>query len=227
MWLENVPESTDHAQKCPTCGASVRRRVYDEMYAGAFIFDGQRVEIRKRPADGFIDPVVLDPLTQYFDGGLYRLWPDQKYFARGGKLLHRAVWESAFGTIPHGCHIHHRKEGDTTENRLFNLECLPKREHLSQSNKKLIDKRNTEGTPHFTDRARARAAEWHRSEAGRLWHSRHAKRSKSWKKWKREEKLCKFCGKPFQALVRANGYEQKYCTMVCKAADYRKRKAAQ
>ena len=73
MWLESVSQSENHAEKCPTCGSGVQRRVYGEMYGGAFIQDGERVDIRATPPEWFRDPVLLDPLIQYYDGVLYRL----------------------------------------------------------------------------------------------------------------------------------------------------------
>jgi len=192
------------------------------MYAGSFVLDGERVEIRKRPAEGFADPVVLDALTQYFDGGLYRLWPSEQYLSKGGKRLHRDVWSAAFGPIPKGCHIHHR-DGDKFNNALSNLECMDGSQHLSET----WHETKRDVSEHFTDGARRAAAEWHKSEAGRLWHSRHAKRSKGWTKWKREPKHCPKCGVEFEALVRKSGHSQIYCTRVCKAAAYRERRSSE
>ena len=212
MWLESVPGSKDHAEKCPTCGGAVRRRKHRAMHAGSFVLDGKRVEIRRVPDPEHIDPIVLDPLTQYFDGGLYRLWPSETYYSRGGKKLHRDVWESAFGPIPRGCHIHHR-DTNPANNALDNLECLPSSEHLSITWKYRP----------ISQKTRDAAAEWHRSEAGRLWHRRHAKRQKSWTKWKREDRPCDFCGKVFKALIRKSGWSQRFCSLLCKAADYRRR----
>src|SRR5690606_26378303 len=135
------------------------------------------------------------------------------------------VWESAFGPIPKGCHIHH-KDSDPSNNSLDNLECVPASKHLSDTWKARAA-RGDEGHGVFSETARERAAEWHRSEEGRLWHSRHAKRAKSWTKWKREDKPCVNCGTVFKALVRKSGHSQKYCSDVCKAAHYRKRKASE
>ena len=218
MWLESLSESSDHSEKCPTCGGHVQRRPYGEMHAGTQILDGHRVDIRKRPADGFADPVVLDPLVQYFDGGLYRIWPGERYFSRGGKRLHRDVWCAAFGPVPDGCHVHHR-DGNTLQNALANLECVPKSEHLSGEWYK-------RGGTKFNAAARKNAAAWHRSDAGRLWHSRHAKRSQSWTKWRREPKPCEHCGAIMDALVRKSGNAQKYCNETCKALAYRAREFA-
>lgn len=220
MWLAAVRESTCNSEECPTCGGGVQRRVYGEMHAGSFVLDGQRVAIRKVPNEGFIGPVVLDPLTQYFDGGLYRLWPSERYFSRGGKKLHRDVWASAFGDIPKGCHIHH-KDSNPANNKLENLECVPAFDHLSETWTRT--RANRKPGEHFSEVARKRAAEWHASEEGRLWHKRHAARSKGWLKWRREDRTCSACGKQFNAIVRKSGHSQIYCTDVCKAAAYRKR----
>jgi hypothetical protein len=189
------------------------------MHAGSFVLDGQRMEIRRVPDAEYRDPVYLDEITQYFDGGLYRMWPSDSYLSRGGKKLHRDVWTAAFGQIPGGCHIHHR-DGNVLNNRLENLECLDAREHLSGSRGK---RRPLENGTWFTANARDKAAEWHRSPEGRLWHKRHAKRSKSWTKWKRTEKKCAHCGKLHMALVRKSGNSGKYCSQACKVAAYRAR----
>lgn len=220
MWLESLSEPAHDAARCPACGGHVRRRSYGEMHAGSYVLNGERVDIRATPAAGFSDPIWLDPLTQYFDGGLYRLWPGDRYLSRGGRKIHRDVWRTAFGPIPPGCHIHH-KDGDRSNNRLGNLECVPERLHLSDAWR--VNKSHIAPGKHFTERARERASEWHQSEAGRLWHSRMAKRTESWTKWERAERACEFCGKPMQALVRKNGYSQRFCTDVCKAAAYRAR----
>lgn len=222
MWLEAVSLPSGDEEKCPTCGCCVQRRHYGEMHAGSFVLDGQRVEIRRQPAAGFIDPVVLDPLTQYFDGGLYRLWPSERYYTRGGKKLHRDVWQSAFGPIPGGCHIHHR-DSNPANNSLANLECMEPDEHQRGSRAK---RERLENGHWFSEGARAAAAEWHKSEAGRLWHKRHAERSKSWTKWKRESKPCANCGHEFDALVRAEGRGHKFCGPTCKSSYHFKHRMA-
>jgi hypothetical protein len=43
-------------------------------------------------------------------------------------LMHRYVWEHEVGKIPKGWDIHH-KNGQKSDNRIENLECLPKAEH--------------------------------------------------------------------------------------------------
>lgn len=218
MRLEAIHSSKDDEARCPTCGGGIHRRPFGEMHAGSFVLNGERVEIRREPDPEYRDPVYLDEITQYFDGGLYRLWPSEVYLSRSGKRLHRDVWRTAFGEIPAGCHIHHR-DGNVLNNRLENLECVPASEHLSES----WAKRTAPEDGWFSASARDKAAEWHRSPAGRLWHKRHAKRSKGWTKWKREEKPCEHCGKPFMALVRKGGNASKFCGSPCKVAAYRAR----
>ncbi len=220
MWMEDVRESENNKEKCQACGSEVQRRVYGEMYAGSFILNGNRVEIRRKPRAGFIGPVRLDPITWYFDGGLYRTWPSQRYYSRGGRLLHRDVWRDAFGTIPEGTHIHHR-DRDINNNSIENLECIPESIHLSEE---MADRHKRGIFSKFNDKARDAATTWHKSDAGRLWHRRHAKRQKAWTKWKRVEKPCVFCGKLIMALVRQGKINQKYCSEICKAKDYRKRR---
>lgn len=224
MWLETLHKPEKDQECCPTCRGGVQRRTYGEVYAGAFIQDGQRLEIRRVPATGYYDPVVLDPLTQYFDGGLYRIWPSERYYSRGGKKLHRKVWECAFGSIPKGHHIHH-KDANTANNSLSNLECLPAKENLAEMLKRTSVARKTRG---FGAKAREAAAAWHKSEEGRLWHKRHAERQKTWTKWKREQRACLECGKEFLALIRASGRSQKYCSRRCgvKASVARRKKPA-
>lgn len=223
MRMEAISQPKSDALKCPNCGGAVHRRPYGEMHAGSQVQDGKRVEIRRIPDEGFADPIVLDVITQYFDGGLYRVWPGEKYLSRGGKKLHRDVWAGAFGDIPRGCHIHHR-DSNPANNQLDNLECIPAKEHMALTFENSREDRAARGW--FTDGARDAAADWHRSEEGRLWHKRHAKRAKGWLKWKREEKPCPQCGKLFNALVRKSGAAQIYCHPNCKAAAYRARRHA-
>lgn len=66
----------------------------------------------------------------YFNGEKYTLRNNGYYGKTRGKrnLLHRDVWTSSKGSIPEGYDIHHIN-GDKSDNRIENLECLPKSEH--------------------------------------------------------------------------------------------------
>lgn len=216
MRLEAIQKPENHEEGCPTCGGAVCRRSYGEMHAGSFVLDGERVEIRRIPIDGFKDPIVLDEITQYFNGGLYRLWPSERYFSKGGSRLHRDVWEHAFGPIPTGRHIHH-KDSNPKNNAIWNLECIEPAEHWSKPKV---------GNKGVSAKARLAAAEWHKSPEGREWHRQHAKKAQSWTKWKREPRSCIMCGATFDALIRKSGASQKYCNELCKTAHYRERQKA-
>lgn len=81
-----------------------------------------------------------------FDGVRYYRYPDsprpsaRTYFQRGGKMLHRAIWEHAHGPIPPGHEIHH-VDHDPLNNDLANLECAGRSEHRreSQAHRRLHD----------------------------------------------------------------------------------------
>src|SRR5258705_12206538 len=97
MQLAEIRESTCNEKECPTCRSKIYEWRYCEMYAGSYVSNGIRLEIRRVPREGFKDPIYLDELTQYFEGGLYRIWPGDPYLSKGGKRLHRQVWRDAFG----------------------------------------------------------------------------------------------------------------------------------
>ena len=215
MRLETIHQPENDQEKCPTCKGGIQRRVFGEMYAGSFILDGERMEIRGIPDQEYRDPIVLDEITQYFNGALYRIWPSDRYFSKGGSRLHRDVWKAAFGPIPANCHIHHR-DSNTANNVLENLECQDASEHLSNSRAKRTG--NT-----ISPAARAGAVAWHGSTEGKLWHKQHAEKTKGWTKWKYEDKPCEHCGTIFSALVRKSGNAGKYCNVNCKVAAYRVR----
>jgi hypothetical protein len=219
MRLAKVPKSTDCESIGAAGGGDVQRRPYGEMYAGSYVLDGERVDIRGTPPAEYSDPIVVDELTQEWGGVLYRLWPKEKYLAKGGpgeRRLHRKVWAAAFGPIPAECHIHHR-DGDPLNNAFANLECMPANEHLSVEWYKLHPK----GHRHFSENAKRGAAEWHASPEGSVWHSIHATESRSWLKWKREPAKCLHCGAEFAALIRKGVVVQVYCRRECKVAAYR------
>lgn len=216
MRMEAISRACDHEEECPACGGAVHRRPYGEMYAGSYVLDGERVEIRRVPDAGHVDPIFLDALTQYFDGKLSRLYPSDSYYSCGGKYLHRRVWESAFGPIPLGCHIHH-KDGNPARNAIDNLECIDPREHGAISGKA----RKTQYK--FTAEAKEKARQWHFSEAGKLWHKRQNERVKEWAEWSRVDRQCDYCGDTFRALKRTGAKQQRFCSSVCRIADYQAR----
>lgn len=146
-----------------------------------------------------------------FNGITFRRYPnakrlsDRRYYRADGRLrkqgisyLHKTVWEFYNGKVPDGYHIHH-KNGDTLDNRIENLELLPGKSHLAlhaeenRHNEALMARLKEN-----LAEQQAKAAEWHRSEAGREWHRQHGRETAEAEANKpRAERICKVCGKSF------------------------------
>lgn len=120
--------------------------------------------------------------TVVFNGYRYNRYPDAKnpahrrYFARAGHRLHRDVWVFHNGPIPDGYEIHHI-DGDTGNNDISNLECMPRKEHRKGHAPEVSARSSTKEHLEHLDSIRVLASEWHGSEEGRAWHREHAKTS--------------------------------------------------
>lgn len=70
---------------------------------------------------------------QIYDGKKFTLRNTGYYSLTTGNrsLMHRYVWEKEKGRIPQGYDIHHINE-KKYDNRIENLECLPKAEHTKK-----------------------------------------------------------------------------------------------
>jgi hypothetical protein len=84
--------------------------------------------------------------------------------------LHQEIWKSANGPIPPGHHIHHI-DGNTGNNDIANLECIDADTHSDRHRDDPVDPRCAEAL----NENRHLATEWHRSDAGRKWHSDSAR----------------------------------------------------
>lgn len=120
------------------------------------------------------------------------------------KRLHRYVWEKEVGQIPKGFHVHHIN-GNKADNRIENLSIMTakghERLHSQEQARREIHRKTIE-------KARPYAIAWHKSEAGREWHSKHAQGQKP----PRTNKPCEVCGKMFMGTKL-----QKFCSNACKA----------
>lgn len=147
-----------------------------------------------------------------FNGRKYRLqgrYYRAENWGKGTSNLHRAVWEHHHGPIPKGTHIHHRS-GDTLDNTLDNLECVPRGQHLSDH------ARSGAWCGSEANRAqlaacRDKAAAWHRSAEGRAWHREHARAVVD--NLRPVDRVCEHCGRSYRVLPMGMS---KFCSNNCK-----------
>lgn len=160
-----------------------------------------------------------------FNGYRYRRYPDaqkpvhRNYFARSGKLLHRAVWEHHHGPIPKGMHVHHI-DGNPANNDIGNLACVTRDQHWDEHRAAESERNKSPKQLEHLARIRSKAAEWHRSEEGRAWHQEHTKRSlaKTWGKPRKFPSLvlqCVWCG----VEMKAKSDRKRFCGARCQTAE--------
>lgn len=166
-----------------------------------------------------------------FDGYAYYLQTTGRYYQCGDKsghgetgerLLHRVVWALSNGPIPAEHHIHHRN-GDWTDNRLDNLECISAQDHIAHHAKELWadDEYRARMTDHL-DLVREKAADWHRSKEGRAWHSVHGRAT--WENRETETVVCSVCGELYEAHF---SQRSRFCSRSCEQKEsYQRHKTA-
>lgn len=158
-----------------------------------------------------------------FNGIVFRRYPDSKrmedrrYFKpsgmhvkRGVRALHREIWMAHHGPIPEGWHVHH-KNGDTGDNRIENLACMPRSEHLAYHGKQPD---RVELARSNIEIARIEAIKWHKSEAGREWHKQHGR--DVWAGLQPVRYTCEQCGAEFETLAQHDAV--RFCSNNCKSA---------
>lgn len=130
---------------------------------------------------------------------------------RGVKALHQEIWIQHYGRdIPAGHHVHHA-DRDTENNDPSNLVLLTADEHRAEHREESAE-RGRLNPP--SDAARAKAAEWHRSEEGLAWHREHGART--WEGREAENRVCEWCNAVFQTLDRKKA--TRFCSNKCRAA---------
>lgn len=142
---------------------------------------------------------------------------DRTGYWRCSKLrerLHRYIWKKHHGEIPDGFHVHHI-DGDRRNNHISNLTLMPHSRHAAyhMEIRELDPAYRAWRTKNMEAKVRPAAIAWHKSAAGRRWHSKHAKKVA---KTRRPERLvCEQCGKAFEAW---NTGTNRFCSNRCKAA---------
>ena len=152
----------------------------------------------------------ISDTIQKFDGvSYYRCGP---YFQRKGKRLHRMVWEANNGPIPEGYDVHHI-DGDRANNDIDNLQLLLGTDHgrLHMN----TPERKEQSKKAIVIAAEA-AKEWHRTEKGYDFHSRHAR--EYWENAELRTYSCTCCGREFQTKRVYGPAENTFCSNNCKSA---------
>ena len=157
---------------------------------------------------------------QVYNEKEYKLYPNERYFSRGVKRLHRVVWETNNGSIPKGYDVHHI-DSNTHNNDISNLMLLERKEHMIYTGKKRW-KENPEHFKKFHALGIEKAKEWHKSEEGVKWHSEQAK--KSYEKREYRTLICNVCNKEY---VTKHAGVSLYCHNNCKAKALRDRRKIQ
>ena len=153
--------------------------------------------------------IVVDETKQTFNGESFYLCGN--YYQHKGKRLHRVVWEYYNGEIPKGYHVHHI-DADRSNNNIENLQCIPGVKHVCDHGH--TPERLEYGRMHIK-RIRPKASEWHRSEAGRAWHSEMAKRNNANRTY--QTYVCTQCGQEFQSKRIYPKDSNRFCGNNCRA----------
>ncbi len=165
-----------------------------------------------------------------FNGIVYRRYPqakqssDRNYFTcglgdrhRGYSRLHRDIWKAHHGPIPDGYDVDHI-DGDPLNNAVGNLQAITESEHHAKHAVELAQitrERMANLTPEQRRIMSELATEWHRSEAGRAWHSVHA--IKVMAAVPMVDAVCERCEQTF-AVKRFAKERTRFCGINCKAA---------
>lgn len=150
--------------------------------------------------------------VQEFNGTKYYRKPSGYYKAQydpavGTRYMHRDVWVFCNGAIPDGHHIHH-VNGDRSDNRIENLECVCKHEHARRH----MAQRPDGWWNASLEKARAAAPAWHSSAEGLAWHRQHAANT-GFGVVEPETRVCTWCGKSY---VGGKGKSKKgFCSASC------------
>lgn len=164
-----------------------------------------------------------DGKTAYFDGYKFRKDAKTGYYLASKptymghrERLHVYVWRKHYGPIPTGYHVHHVDE-DKGHNDIENLRCIPGETHCQYHSREYVATSYDAICKNLIENVVPKAAEWHKSAAGKEWHK--ANYSKSLGTIQPKEHICEYCGKPYMSKM---GNGSKFCSNNCKTAARRK-----
>ena len=156
-----------------------------------------------------------------YKGKRYNLHTKQPYFYTTvyqkdySKALHRQIWYDNNGKIPKGMDVHHVDE-NPFNNTIDNLELISRSDHCKMHMAKRV-KKNPEYFKRLAQVGREHSKEWHRSDKGRLWHSKQAKQAFK-QAFIEKETHCIKCGVKYITKKPGN---YKFCSNKCKSAHRR------
>lgn len=149
---------------------------------------------------------------QEFNGIKFYQTKSNDYFrhivGRTSILMHRYVWEFYNGTLPTGYEVHHI-DFNRANNDISNLQAVSKGEHRKIHTEALSESQREWRRNNLNTNARPKAIEWHKSEEGREWHSKHAKQIVK----PDYSFTCEQCGSNF---ISKNPHAR-FCSNACKA----------
>ena len=132
--------------------------------------------------------------------------------------LHRQVWEDSFGPIPEDHQIHH-KNGDSTDNRLENLECVHISEHRRIHNaQKEVQYQKCKLGSKLSERKKRT---WYLLKEGKNIKSENSKIF--WDERGDDARICVVCGISYQ--TRSVKIKNGCCSNACRCYLYRLRRA--
>jgi hypothetical protein len=137
---------------------------------------------------------------------------DYKLFGKT-KYMHRDVWEFYNGKIKKGFHVHHL-DHDKSNNDIINLQLISHSEHSKLHG---IERKGTENAIEHMNNIRPLSKKWHKSEEGRMFHSKIGKIA-----WETEKQTynCALCNKVFERHACAN--KKGFCSPYCQSQYRRK-----
>lgn len=150
---------------------------------------------------------------QYFNGRKYTRDEKTGYYLNSThrERIHRAVWEYYNGPIPDGYAIHHIDE-DKSNNSIENLQLISKSAHATLHGKERAAVSYEWMCQNIREKAAPKAAEWHKSDAGRAWHSEHGKTV--FRNLEPQKRICEQCGNEYKTKAR---HASRFCSNNCKA----------
>jgi hypothetical protein len=162
-----------------------------------------------------------------FNGRTYRRYNSVKnphnnmYYRTSGfnetpRYLHRDIYESIYGKIPEGYHIHHI-DGDTLNNSIENLEMLLRKDHTHYHYEiNIKDPLFREKISENLRRIQSLCNAWHSTKEGIEWHTKQGKEVFNKKPLK--SYICVHCGAEYK---RRSVRPSSFCSNKCVSADRR------